>query len=115
MLTDQQTLTGIETSPESNILDELAQAAMELEAIKEERDALSAQHRALFDNLQARYGCNRAAIKAAIAYAKMSPERQTNWDWTYRQARNALDCPLQPDLFNEDFAEKVTAATQRTH
>jgi hypothetical protein len=92
------------------VITELSQAATQLAEIDDERANLSAQKRAIFERLQAEHACNRHAIKAAIQYAQLSEEKRENWDWTYEQTRLALGCPLQPDLFDQAFAEKVTAA-----
>lgn len=104
--------TEAEPGTTDPLVTELAQAATELATIDDERANLSAQKRAIFERLQAEHGCNRHAIKAALQYSALNDEKRENWDWTYHQTRTALGCPLQPDLFDAAFAEKVTTAVE---
>jgi len=115
MVKKAETIAPGTTEP---VVTELAQAATQLAEIDDERANLSAQKRAIFERLQAEHACNRHAIKAALQYAQLSEEKRENWDWTYEQTRLALGCPIQPDMFDEAFAERVKAATNgstRTH
>jgi len=102
--------------PDEAFLQELRDAAAEMDSINDQRAELNATKKAIVERLQAQYGCNRHAMKAAIQYSKLPDDKRENFDLTYQVTRRALGAPVQADLFDAQLqktTERAVAASKR--
>jgi len=115
MSENQETNDSILAQPDESFLQELRDAASEMDSINDQRAELNAAKRAIVERLQAQYGCNRHAMKAAIQYCKLDEDKRENFDLTYQVTRRALGAPVQHDLFDAQLAmttERAMAASK---
>jgi len=110
MSENQETNTTILAQPDEGFLQELRDAAAEMDAINDRRADLNAAKKAIVERLQAQYGCNRHAMKAAIQYCKLDESKRENFDLTYQVTRRALGAPVQADLFDAQIAKTTERA-----
>jgi len=110
MSENQETNTTILAQPDEAFLRELRDAAAEMDSINDRRADLNAAKKAIVERLQAEYGCNRHAMKAAMQYVKLPDDKRKNFDLTYQVTRRALGAPVQADLFDAQLAETTERA-----
>jgi uncharacterized protein (UPF0335 family) len=111
----QSTNSTILAQPDEAFLQELRDAAAEMDSINDQRAELNASKKAIVERLQAQYGCNRHAMKAAIQYSKLPDDKRENFDLTYQVTRRALGAPMQADLFDAQLqktTERAVAASK---
>jgi len=111
----QPTNPTILAQPDEAFLQELRDAAAEMDSINDQRAELNASKKAIVERLQAQYGCNRQAMKAAIQYSKLPDDKRENFDLTYQVTRRALGAPMQADLFDAQLqktTERAVAASK---
>jgi len=111
----QETNATILAQPDEAFLQELRDAATEMDSINDQRAELNAAKKAIVERLQAQYGCNRHAMKAAIQYSKLPDDKRENFDLTYQVTRRALGAPVQADLFDAQLqktTERAMAASK---
>jgi len=115
MSENQEINDTILAQPDEAFLQELRDAVLEMDKINDRRADLNAAKKAIVERLQAEYGCNRHAMKAAIQYCKLDEGKRENFDLTYQVTRRALGAPVQADLFDAQLAkttERAMAATK---
>ncbi len=99
---------GAEAKPftEAEKAAEVAECLGQLQEIKGNREQLNKENAAIIEKLEAKFGWNRHAVRAAIGYTEMSEKKQDAYDKTYREVRAALGQPVQESLFESDSAVK---------
>lgn len=81
----------------------LAKAAKRLKDIAAEREHLTADKRAILEELTAD-GISKKAIERAVKDCDLEPEKLERQDFWYEMTRRALGKPVQLDAFSTDDA-----------
>jgi uncharacterized protein (UPF0335 family) len=77
---------------------DIKKAVNEIEGMKDRRSSINADKAAIIERLEAQ-GINRHALKAVMTYAQMDASGRKNYDLSTQLAREALNLPIQGDLF----------------
>lgn len=77
----------------------IADGVARINALKEERRSINADIKAVREGLQAR-GLNRHALADAERFFNMDKTQRQGYDDSLAIARQALDLPIQPALFD---------------
>lgn len=72
-----------------------------------QRDSISSQIKAEYDNLETQHHLNRKAVKHAVAMLKMEEEKRFDHEKTKAIIYDAHGWQFQPDLFADDQAGTV--------
>lgn len=69
-----------------------------------QRDSISSQIKAEYDNLETQHHLNRKAVKHAVAMLKMEEEKRFDYEKTKAIIYDAHGWQFQPDLFGDQEA-----------
>lgn len=76
-----------------------------IEGLKEKREAINDKISAIRTDMQAK-GIPKAAFDMAMKYLNMDPDKREGFDVAYEIVREAIELPVQRDLFEEGESEK---------
>lgn len=80
-------------------------AIAEIKQVKAERGELTARIRGIRETLKSKTGVHAKALDYVLWYEEASEEQREGLDHSYAMAREALGCPVQAGLFDDERDE----------